>query len=465
MSLFLSTAPKQKGKRKRAVPVSLQAINIKTAVLGVILIHHVTSGFHSPSPVTPHSLKYRVRYSSHTNQHYPPQLCAGRTRTIVQVSTENRTVDVLTRAELQKLTVKELKERIKDLNSDVKISHLKLKKDLVDYLVAYNDETSEHEKVSSSLELNEPVSNPPNVDLLVPSSRSQRKKVLKMPPLTGKHEILAENNSQSSNSPKDVLFEQVFSRYPPLRQFNEDTEAKEKVILEGKDEVNAYEKYTHSSSLNPFTGLGDLDIRQQHHPMLANLKTSDLDIITVGTASCVPGVTRGVSCTALRLQWRRSANLKKNQGKDDGMVTGGIWVFDCGESTQVCFHDHLFFSKMRGIRVFAIDVLSETLIRKERWSVSIPLRRLIMMIHRCWHQTENISKDVQWRCSSFVTLNQFLFLLIALSFVFVGYDDTQMLAPDREYLKRYSMAMLIFCNSESVSILLLDRTPFCLCWL
>lgn len=335
MSLFPFCGTQQRGKRKRAVPVSLQAINIKTAVLGVILIHHVTSGFHSPSPVTPHSLKYRVRYSSHTNQHYPPQLCAGRTRTIVQVSTENRTVDVLTRAELQKLTVKELKERIKDLNSDVKISHLKLKKDLVDYLVAYNDETSEHEKVSSSLELNEPVSNPPNVDLLVPSSRSQRKKVLKMPPLTGKHEILAENNSQSSNSPKDVLFEQVFSRYPPLRQFNEDTEAKEKVILEGKDEVNAYEKYTHSSSLNPFTGLGDLDIRQQHHPMLANLKTSDLDIITVGTASCVPGVTRGVSCTALRLQWRRSANLKKNQGKDDGMVTGGIWVFDCGESTQL----------------------------------------------------------------------------------------------------------------------------------
>lgn len=105
--------------------------------------------------------------------------------------------------------------------------------------------------------------------------------------------------------------------------------------MEGKNEVKLYEKHTHPSSTNLFTGLGEMDIRQQYHPMLANLKSSDLDIITVGTASCVPGVTRGVSCTALRLQWRRNSNMKKGPGKDDGMVTGGIWIFDCGESTQL----------------------------------------------------------------------------------------------------------------------------------
>ena len=47
----------------------------------------------------------------------------------------------------------------------MKISQLKFKKDLGDYLVTYFDEASEHRRVSSGVELHEPVSSPPKAEL------------------------------------------------------------------------------------------------------------------------------------------------------------------------------------------------------------------------------------------------------------------------------------------------------------
>lgn len=127
-----------------------------------------------------------------------------------------------------------------------------------------------------------------------------------MPPL--EENGYTDNNGEGppsiiKSSRWDHLQEAIYKQYPTLRDLNGGTS----------------------------TGLGDQDIRQMYHPVMeswdfktSNNTFSDMDIITIGTASCVPGITRGVSCTALRLQMN-----------ERGGAGQGTWLFDVGESTQL----------------------------------------------------------------------------------------------------------------------------------
>lgn len=219
---------------------------------------------------------------------------------------------------LKKLTVKELKEKIKQLNVPVKLSKLKLKSDCIDFLTQYyktkslgNNDIAVEKKLDNK------------------STPLRRTRIRTMPRLDSSLGV-EPNDDQGVSSPKDIIFEKVLKRYPPLRLLYESSE----------DENNlndALSAHMHPSAYKSFTGLGEMDVRQKYHPMLTNMTSSDLDLVTVGTASCVPGITRGVSCTALRLQWRRNqGNKMKGMGiSATTPSTGGIWIFDCGESTQV----------------------------------------------------------------------------------------------------------------------------------
>ena len=304
-------------------------------------------------------------------------------------TTDGTSSDVaMTKDMLKKFTVKQLKEKIKALNLPFKTSQLKLKNDIIDFLYEKHYSTSSSSSSSSSSasghdhndhnDHNErhndtmyKISSHDNDDeIRIQSSHNdsntsshqddnQHKQISIDPPSSSSSNNAAP--SQNTVSPRDIIFEHVMKRYPPLRDLQKFAESTD--IEQGGDDSNSNQDNKQSNnshfgqfesilSRNPhisksLTGLGELDVRQEYHPMLKSMTSSDLDIVTVGTASCVPGVTRGVSCTALRLQWRRNNQQNNNDSKpnqkdvkksvDNGMTTGGIWIFDCGESTQVSF--------------------------------------------------------------------------------------------------------------------------------
>lgn len=248
---------------------------------------------------------------------------------------------------LDSLTVKELRQLVKDSVQERGIlSKLKKKQDLIDFLgkapptssqvpnaVPIPNESIPNHELTSPLDYATTVNgdgndtdsqqsqlaNPVESDLEKPfgvllSSKSfdLRKTPLGMPPaeiVTGPS--LLASGTIVPLSPREMAAEQVLARYPPLRDLPT------------------------PASFSPAD-----DVRQLFHPIFTPMAgtTSDMDLIFVGTASCTPGVTRGVSCTALRLNWRRRSYLWNSQSNRldnvDGFQ-GGTWLFDVGECTQL----------------------------------------------------------------------------------------------------------------------------------
>jgi hypothetical protein len=258
-------------------------------------------------------------------------------------------------APLSSLTVKELRQLVKESTDERGVlSRLKKKQDLVAYLEKHPESAGPVPDVQTTNgapsivddALEEKTIELPTLDP-VPEDRTpaaaqvedgrpvsqsngnSRKAPLRMPPLPQEQNVnedaAVDNEKVSSDgapsrtqfsppvlSPKDAIFEKVYALYPSLRK-----------------------RPVTNSSTSPLD-----DVRQLHHPIFqGNNVSSDMDVVFVGTASCTPGMTRGVSCTALRLNWqRRAAFLNPDTGKAEQVSNfqGGTWLFDVGECTQVC---------------------------------------------------------------------------------------------------------------------------------
>jgi hypothetical protein len=255
---------------------------------------------------------------------------------------------------LESMTVKELRQLLKEstLNRRGILSQLKRKQDLVEFLNE-NLEGSEWEAM-----LNEKTTDTSKEIQDVPKVNSKAtvtsKEIKDVPKENTKVSGSRPMSMPAQKSPKDAIFEKVYGLYPPVKE-------------------------------QECTAIGENDVRQMYHPIFTNSKTTDMDVIFVGTASCSPGMTRGVSCTALRLNGNTQRSLHGvPEGTDDsGSSSGGTWLFDCGECTQASTRRLLFHA-----------------------ALFVQMRKF-----RCWHQSERFSR---WRYSSLLIL----FILMHCSYTF-----------------------------------------------
>eukprot|EP00980_Cylindrotheca_fusiformis_P030244 scaffold24603_cov186-Cylindrotheca_fusiformis.AAC.2 len=224
------------------------------------------------------------------------------------------TTDGNTQQVLKSMTVKELRHIVKESSFNRRgiLSQLKRKQDLVEFLdsnleateweAIMNDKSELASKTVQTTSPKEIVGSGASKDLPTEELKLTGQRPISMP-----SKPVAVSTSPAQASPKDVIFEKVYRRYPPLK----DQECME---------------------------IGANDVRQLYHPILRDSNSTDMDIVFVGTASCSPGMTRGVSCTALRLNGytQRSLDGVPQQGAfESSTFSGGTWLFDCGECTQL----------------------------------------------------------------------------------------------------------------------------------
>lgn len=236
------------------------------------------------------------RFSSLRHGHHRTQVRVA--STVDAATVDARPPSPNKQQKLESYTVKELRAMVKQVSLGKRgvLSRLKKKKDLLDYLQLQNqqgqqlsettqlpprdldaDDTSEDDTTTTTL------LNSSNTTHSIPPSRPNP---LVMPPLP------PQQQQQHPPSRQELLLQRIDDRYPDAPR-------------------------------GPYDP--PVDFRQSHHPLTAaRTASSDLDIVFVGTASCMPSATRGVSCTALRINWRR--------------VGCSTWLFDVGESTQVSLY-------------------------------------------------------------------------------------------------------------------------------
>ena len=252
------------------------------------------------------------------------------------------------RSALQDLTVKELRQRVKDLDTSERgtLSRLKRKQDLIDYLVKQQQHQQQWNGDSSTAN---------GQDSKAAAVQPQRRR--RPPPVVTQMPSLDDNASISTPkingavlplTLKEAAFERVYQRYPVLRQAAAESPDETNKDSNKNEGNNNSDNTTNDNNSDPYV---HDDMRQWQHPIFTGPHnvTTDMDVVFVGTASCTPGVTRGVSCTALRLHWRRQTAVwnaqlgrleRPGNGSEGGGTTfqGGTWLFDVGECTQVrCF--------------------------------------------------------------------------------------------------------------------------------
>lgn len=322
----------------------------------------------------------------------------------VASTTSDATV-VSTKSQLQKMTVKDLKSYMEERGISVprgQSSSLKLKKDIVDFIWAQQagegmEEAGNNDNVDTavangdeSFAINGHINGAINghaakADAAPPAAKKARVNGRSslgtgMPPLPNTDQGADEDEDAGPGeestekyvlTPKDRIVLDVLNRYPPLHESiinacslngnDGGVNGLSNLPIEGITTANIEQCDLSAINYVVPSGLGEKDIRHDYHPMVANAKESDMDVVFVGTASCTPGVTRGVSCTALRLNWRSSRTYdqqggqaqqqqknqlgqkKRSSGAASGSSayfeergpTGGTWLFDCGESTQL----------------------------------------------------------------------------------------------------------------------------------
>ena len=275
------------------------------------------------------------------------------------------------KSELESMKVVELKELIKEsgLNERGLLSKLKKKQDLVDFLTEQGTTQLPVEGVR-----------PPNIVIqqsaIDPSTSksTEEKQQQQQPTKPKKVRMTMVKKSPSIEIPPATLDTDGEESLAPKKQH-----PMQDLLEQTELQYPALKYLTEGNA----TKLADHDIRQRYHPMLQGIKnrvpveqkddecaidendneeceptpalSGDMDLVFVGTASCTPSMTRGVSCTALCLHSLPSSTSTKNKqqkqqpsfkkGKNGerkkfdvaerSQTNLGTWLFDCGEGTQV----------------------------------------------------------------------------------------------------------------------------------